>query len=96
MAMYLPPDCIFARFSTWDRESTLRSRSRFWSLRNQYSHTLNSVGSTVVNILEYLTFMIEKASDFREARTLLLYVSYIFLCCILFSVSNWHAVQSAS
>lgn len=52
--MYLPPGRMLAMFIIWDNVSTRRSRIRFWSLVNQYSHTLNNVGSIVVNDLEYL------------------------------------------
>ena len=54
-AMYLPPGRTFARLSICARESGRMSRGRFWSLLNQYSHTLNIVGSRTEKYLENLT-----------------------------------------
>lgn len=54
-ARYLPPGLMLAMFIIWDNVSARRSLIRFWSLVNQYSHTLNKVGSIVMNDLEYLS-----------------------------------------
>lgn len=85
MARYLPPGRIFAKFSICDSESIRMSRIRFWSLMNQYSQTLNKVGSIVVNDLEYL--YISKSTSMRIEISKIYFASFRFLYfSLLYSV----------
>lgn len=87
--MYFPPGLTLAALSIWESESGRMSRSLFWSLLNQYSLTLKSVGSMVEKDLEYLSCV---ENDFaRKASgtfTWLPCVFCIFPCCTLSSASN--------
>ena len=87
---YLPPGLTFAMFSIWDSESIRRSRIRLISFANQYSQTLNKVGSIVLNDLENLRSEILFNDDRRSLnrRGILCFLALLVLVFAVFCLQR--------
>lgn len=80
-ARYFPPWRMLPKFNICDNESTRRSRRRFWSFRNQYSQTLYSVGSMVVNNFEYLLWL-SRVYNLHVFHSLRFFAFFVFVFAV--------------